>query len=56
VLDPDTEGEIVWRYVDGGVTYAELAREYRTTVGVVKGAVYRVTNPDAPYLTRVRRN
>lgn len=54
-LSADIEEEIVWRYVGEDVTYAELARQYGTTVGVVKGAVYRVLNPDAPYLTRVRR-
>jgi DNA invertase Pin-like site-specific DNA recombinase len=54
-LSPQLEEEIVWRYVDEDVTYAQLAVEYGTTVGVVKGAVYRVVNPDAPYLTRLRR-
>lgn len=53
-LAPHIEEEIVWRYVDEDVTYAQLAKDYGTTVGVVKGAVYRVLNPDAPYLTRIR--
>lgn len=55
-LDPAIEAEIVWRYLEGGVTQAELAREFGASVGVVKGAIYRVTNPEAPYLTRVRRS
>lgn len=54
-LDPEIEDEIVWRYIDEpDVTYERLASEYGTTVNVVKGAVYRVLNPDAPYLTRKR--
>lgn len=53
-LPPEVEEEIVWRYVEGGVTYDRLAKEYGTTRGVVMGAVYRVLYPDAPYLTRRR--
>lgn len=54
-LAEDTEWEIVFRYLGGGgVTYASLAGEYCTTAMVVRGAIYRVTRPDAPYLTRKR--
>jgi DNA invertase Pin-like site-specific DNA recombinase len=53
-LGADLEDEIVFRYLGGGVTYDSLARDYNTTAMVVRGAIYRVVRPDAPYLTRVR--
>lgn len=53
-LHPAIEGEIVWRYLEGGVTQAELAQEFGTSLGVVKAAIYRVLSPEAPYLTRRR--
>lgn len=53
-LRADVEEEIVWRYVLGGGTYESLAREFDTSPLVVRAAVYRVTRPDAPYLTRKR--
>jgi DNA invertase Pin-like site-specific DNA recombinase len=53
-LASELEAELVWRYLEGGITQAQLAEEYGTTLGVVKGAIYRVLNPDAPYLTRKR--
>jgi DNA invertase Pin-like site-specific DNA recombinase len=54
-LTPRVEAEIVRRYLRGGVTQAELSARFGVPLGVVKGAIYRVTRPDAPYLTRVRR-
>lgn len=53
-LQADIEDEIVFRYLGGGLTYADLAEHYGTTEMVVRGAVYRVVRPDAPYLTRKR--
>jgi DNA invertase Pin-like site-specific DNA recombinase len=53
-LSPEVEEEVVWRYVLGGGTYRSLAAEFETSYLVVRGAVYRVTRPDAPYLTRRR--
>jgi DNA invertase Pin-like site-specific DNA recombinase len=53
-LSPEMENDVVWRYVLGGGTYRSLAAEYGTSYLVVRGAVYRVTRPDAPYLTRRR--
>ena len=53
-LRSDVEDEIVFRYLGGGVTYESLASDYGTTEMVVRGAVYRVVRPNAPYLTRKR--
>jgi DNA invertase Pin-like site-specific DNA recombinase len=54
-LAPHVEEEIVWRYVMGGGTHRSLAQEFGTSHLVVRSAVYRVTNPSAPYLTKRRR-
>ncbi|TFY99009.1 recombinase family protein [Ramlibacter humi] len=55
-LAAEVEEEIVWKYVlgDGAYTHQSLAREHRTSHQVVRAAIYRVTRPDAPYLTRRR--
>lgn len=50
VLSEEQEQELVFRYVvtggaEGGLTLADLAREYGVKVGVVQHAVYRVTRP-----------
>lgn len=49
-LSDEVELAIVDRYLLGGVTQMELAREYGVGVGVIKLAIYRVVRPDAPYL------
>lgn len=53
-LRDDVEYEVVDRYLDGGVTYAQLSREYGVSTGVVRAAVHRVVFPESAYLTRVR--
>lgn len=53
-LAPHVEDEIVFRYALGGETYKTLAARFETTPMVVRGAIYRVVRPDAPYLTRKR--
>jgi len=55
-LPEDVEQEVVWKYVlgAGAYTYKSLAREIGVSYLVVRGAIYRVLRPDAPYLTRRR--
>ena len=53
-LSPDREWEVVFRYLAGGGTYEAIAADVGTTKMVVRGAVYRIARPDAPYLTRKR--
>lgn len=53
-LSPELEADVVAAYLAGGVTMVDVASQFSISLGVVKGAVYRVTRPDAPYLTRRR--
>lgn len=53
-LPADVESALVSRYLGGGVTQREVAAEFGVSFGVARGAIYRVTRPDAPYLTRRR--
>lgn len=53
-LSADRESEVVALYLSGNYTQAELAEKFEVGLGSVKCAIYRVTRPDAPYLTRVR--
>lgn len=53
-LPADVESALVSRYLEGGVTQREVADSFGVSFGVARGAIYRVTRPDAPYLTRRR--
>lgn len=53
-LPADVESALVSRYLEGGVTQREVADAFGVSFGVARGAIYRVTRPDAPYLTRRR--
>lgn len=53
-LSADAEAEVVALYLSGGYTQRQLAGRFGVGLGTVKCAIYRVTRPDAPYLTRLR--
>lgn len=53
-LSTADEATVVDQYLSGGYTMPELAAIWNVGLGSIKCAVYRVTRPDAPYLTRRR--
>lgn len=53
-LCPEDEAQVVALYLGGGYTMPDLADMWGVGLGSIKGAVYRVIRPDAPYLTRKR--
>lgn len=54
-LPPVDEAEVVSLHrLSGGYTQAQLAARFGVGLGRGKCAIYRVTRPNAPYLTRLR--
>jgi DNA invertase Pin-like site-specific DNA recombinase len=52
-LNLEKENQVVEDYLNGGVTYKELASKYEVSLSVVKRAVYRTTKP-LEYLKRAK--
>lgn len=53
-LSVEDEALVVSMYLAGGVTMPELATLFCVGLGTIKGAVYRVIRPEAPYVSSKR--